>query len=235
VDVRDSDASLSDAIHLPIDPISSVDQGNNVDWFEASANHAPVMAYIPPQSVTIGQTLNVSVTAIDPDGTTPSLTAAFIPANASFLDNGNGTGAFDFTPNAAQVGVHIVFFIVSDGVLADTAVVTITADLVNDIEDDNHRDVLPSHVELSQNYPNPFNPVTTIEYSIPRRCNVRLDIYNSLGRKVRTLIDQEEWAGSHLTTWDGTSRFGETVSTGVYFYRLQAGDSVEMKKMLLVR
>jgi len=110
-----------------------------------------------------------------------------------------------------------------------------TTDIVTDVEDDEHGDILPYRFELSQNYPNPFNPVTTIEYSLPRRSSVRIEIYNLLGQRVRTLVDREESAGSYTITWNGTSTTGEAVSTGVYFYRFQADDHVETKKMLLLK
>ncbi|MBU1117336.1 MAG: T9SS type A sorting domain-containing protein [Bacteroidetes bacterium] len=110
-----------------------------------------------------------------------------------------------------------------------------TYDIITDVEDDDHGELLPYLFELSQNYPNPFNPVTTIEYSLPERSQVTIEVYNVLGQKVRTLVDREESAGSYTITWDGTSSTGETVSTGVYFYRFQADDHVETKKMLLLK
>jgi hypothetical protein len=95
--------------------------------------------------------------------------------------------------------------------------------------------LLPLVYSLEQNYPNPFNPGTTIEYSVPRRSIVRIDVFNLLGQKVRTLLDREQPAGSYTITWDGTNTTGQPVSTGVYFYRFQAGDSFQTKKMLLLK
>jgi hypothetical protein len=110
-----------------------------------------------------------------------------------------------------------------------------TTNIVTDVEDDEYGDVLPYRFELSQNYPNPFNPVTTIEYNLPRRSHVTIEIYNILGQKVRTLIDREESAGSYAITWDGRTNIGQQAATGVYLYRLQAGDHIETKKMLLLK
>jgi hypothetical protein len=110
-----------------------------------------------------------------------------------------------------------------------------TTDIVTDVDDDEHGGILPYQFELSQNYPNPFNPTTTIVYSLPRRSNVRIDIFNLLGQKVQTLINREQPAGSYTITWDGTNSSGRPTSTGVYFYRFQAGDHVETKKMLLLK
>ena len=94
---------------------------------------------------------------------------------------------------------------------------------------------VPGSFRLTQNYPNPFNPSTTIEYSLPRRSHVTIDIYNMLGQKVCTLVDRDESAGDHSAVWDGTEASGESVATGIYLYRLQAGDRTETKKMLLLK
>jgi len=88
--------------------------------------------------------------------------------------------------------------------------------------------------QLTQNYPNPFNPATTIEFSIPQQRNVQLTIYNILGQKVITLIDKTCPAGIHSVVWNATDQAGKGISAGLYFYRLQAGDYVNVKKMILL-
>ena len=94
---------------------------------------------------------------------------------------------------------------------------------------------LPREYSLSQNYPNPFNPVTTIEYIIPTRLHVTLEVYNILGQKIRTLVDELKSAGDFQTTWDGKNANGVTVSSGIYFYRFRAEDFVETKKMIFLK
>jgi hypothetical protein len=93
----------------------------------------------------------------------------------------------------------------------------------------------PSAFTLGQNYPNPFNPATAIDYALPHRAHVTISIYDILGRKIRTLVDQSGAAGRHVAIWDGRAGNGEAVSSGVYFYRIQAGEFSETKKMVLVR
>ena len=94
---------------------------------------------------------------------------------------------------------------------------------------------LPKACSLVQNYPNPFNPTTTIEYNVPTRTHVTVEIFNLLGQHVRTLVDELKSAGSYKAEWNGTDATGKSVSTGVYLYRLKAGDFVETKKMLLLK
>ncbi|MGB5138745.1 MAG: Ig-like domain-containing protein [Candidatus Zixiibacteriota bacterium] len=91
-----------------------------------AGNQAPVLAAIGPQPVNEGANLNFVISALDADGTTPGLSAIGLPAGATFINNGNGTGTFDFTPNFAQSGIYNVTFIASDGVLADSEVVAIS-------------------------------------------------------------------------------------------------------------
>jgi hypothetical protein len=88
---------------------------------------------------------------------------------------------------------------------------------------------------LQQNYPNPFNPETQIKFALPKPARVKLEVYNLLGQKVVTLIDKEMAAGYNTVVWDGKNEAGENVSSGIYFYRLEAGDLKETKKMIIVR
>jgi hypothetical protein len=97
------------------------------------------------------------------------------------------------------------------------------------------QNVLPREYALSQNYPNPFNPNTTIEYAVPKRSNVRLEVFNILGQSVRTLVDELKPAGEYKVVWDTRDNRGQLVSIGVYLYRLRVGGIVLSKKMLLLR
>jgi hypothetical protein len=88
---------------------------------------------------------------------------------------------------------------------------------------------------LQQNYPNPFNPHTTIRFSVPREGVVSLRVYDVAGRLVATLADRRYAAGPHTVAWDGTNSRGGPVASGIYFYKLAAGDRVSTRKMLLLR
>lgn len=98
--------------------------------------------------------------------------------------------------------------------------------------DDNN---LPKKFKLSQNYPNPFNPSTTIEFSVPTRDKISLEIFNILGERVATLVHEELPAGSYRIDWDGRNGAGKPVASGVYFYSLKSSEGISARKMILLK
>jgi hypothetical protein len=94
---------------------------------------------------------------------------------------------------------------------------------------------IPARFDIFQNYPNPFNPVTTIRYQIPEDIHVTLSIYNLLGQQVRMLVNEEQTAGYYSVTWDGTNHSGTTLSSGMYFYKIQTDRYSDIRKMLLMK
>ena len=94
---------------------------------------------------------------------------------------------------------------------------------------------MPTEFSLDQNYPNPFNPTTEIPLALPTAARVSLRVYNVLGQEVRTLVDGQMDAGFHTVTWDGRSSSGGSVSSGVYFYRVETEGFTETKKMLMLK
>ena len=95
--------------------------------------------------------------------------------------------------------------------------------------------ILPDNFVLEQNYPNPFNPATTIRFELPRSSHMELAIFNSGGKRIKTLCNCLKNAGSHSIQWDGTNESGVAVASGLYIYKLQSGGFVLSKKMLLLR
>jgi hypothetical protein len=89
---------------------------------------------------------------------------------------------------------------------------------------------LPAEYALTQNYPNPFNPSTTVEFALPQAGHVTLKVYNVLGEEAATLVAGDHAAGTFKATWDASG-----LPSGVYFYRLTAGEYVQTKKMVLMR
>jgi hypothetical protein len=94
---------------------------------------------------------------------------------------------------------------------------------------------LPRTYGLSQNFPNPFNPTTVIHYDIPRDGQVKLEVYNLLGQRVRALVDGWSKAGRFDISWDGRNEYGEAVGSGIYLYRFTAGEYQRTLKMILLK
>jgi hypothetical protein len=94
---------------------------------------------------------------------------------------------------------------------------------------------LPRDYTLSQNYPNPFNPETQIDYYLPNAGMVEVSIYNVLGTKIKTLVNQYQAAGSYSVSWYGDTDTGDKAASGVYFYKLTSGDFSDTRKMMLLK
>ncbi len=94
---------------------------------------------------------------------------------------------------------------------------------------------LPDKVKLHTNYPNPFNSGTNIQFELPKKSNIRLDIFNILGQKINTLINSQYSAGLHTVNWDGTTSDNWSAPSGIYFYRLSGHDFSIVKKMVLLQ
>jgi hypothetical protein len=91
-------------------------------------------------------------------------------------------------------------------------------------------DLVPREMQLAQNYPNPFNPSTTLQFALAKSGHVTLEVFNVLGQNVATIVNEELSAGSHRVTFNASA-----LSSGIYLYRLKAGDFVQTKKMVLMK
>ncbi len=137
--------------------------------------------------------------------------------------NGDGYNDFMFSCRNYNLTAFWDVFIVNGGPY-----------IVTDIEYE-YEPTLPDNFELKQNYPNPFNPSTTIEFQLPKRGHVALSIFNTLGQKIRTLLNTELPVGSYSIEWDGKNKDGDKVSSGVYIYKLKTSETILSKKMLLLK
>jgi len=122
------------------------------------------------------------------------------------------------------------------GFIASSKVEELTFSIVS-VED--NVSIGPVSFALHQNYPNPFNPATTIRFAIPERlteeARVQLKIYNLLGELVRTLVDEQKFSGQYTVEWDGKNHRSEPVASGIYIYRLTAGEFKQTRRMLLLK
>jgi hypothetical protein len=130
---------------------------------------------------------------------------------------------------AGETSAIITYKGVADTVYFDVDTTDYNSILVG-VDNSNNKIIVPTEYILEQNYPNPFNPTTTIKYSIPHASKIKIQIYDILGREVATVINEMKSAGTYTATFNAAN-----MSSGVYFYRLQAGSFTETKKLLLLR
>ncbi len=94
---------------------------------------------------------------------------------------------------------------------------------------------IPVTYELGANYPNPFNPSTNITFAMPEDGNVKITIFNMLGQKIKTLLNENRVAGQYEVTWNGTDQSGDIVGSGMYFYQMRTQNVVLTRKMILLK
>ena len=94
---------------------------------------------------------------------------------------------------------------------------------------------LPDKIELSENYPNPFNPGTSFNVSLPSERFIEMTIYNAVGQKIKTLVSAKYQAGYHVMSWDGSGEDGQQLAAGVYYCRLEVGNKLLTRRLLLLR
>ena len=187
---------------------------------------------IPELSITVSSNESVDATG---DGETEP--------DWEIIDNGDGT--FDVKVRAERSGngedrVYTIEATATDASgnsASETATVTVPHDKGKSKGKKKEVAALapPQGYALYSNIPNPFNPETTIRFDIPVAGNIRLEVLDILGRRIRLLIEGGISAGTHQVLWDGRDDSGQSVSSGVYLYRLQAGEYHAVKRMLLVR
>jgi hypothetical protein len=154
-------------------------------------------------------------------GSGTTLTLPFSAIDATLADLGveeGGTITVDWTVTA--MGGDVIQF--ADEVFSITF--TRNLSVSNEVTES------PNSFTLNQNYPNPFNPTTNISYNLPESGAVTLEVFNVTGQKVATLVNGVRSAGSHTATFDASN-----LSSGVYMYRLSSGNSVQIRKMLLIK
>jgi hypothetical protein len=144
------------------------------------------------------------------------------------LGDVNGDGQNDF-------GTTAPYNALPDNLPQDGYFIIFSGDstLVTSIK--NNLPLLPKDIELMQNYPNPFNPATTIEYTLQKATQVSLNIFDVLGKKVKSLVNETQIYGTYKVLWGGDDDAGKRVSSGTYFYRLEINNSTVTKKAVYIK
>jgi hypothetical protein len=195
-------------------------------------------SFPPPTTVTQSATSSLYYTQI-------------ITANGKWLNittNGSGTVnpgdstlvGFKVTTAVVPAGTQNSAIVVnSNDPVTPTDTTNVTLTVITSVTERGFD--LPATYELSQNYPNPFNPTTRIEFALPEESTIRLKVYNILGQEIATLANEQRPAGYFVAEWNATNNFGNKVSSGVYFYKMEAssvsgGNSFQsLKKMLILK
>ena len=226
IKIRD-DETPSTAIGLSADP-STLDENAGLITITVTATlDGKVLEEDATVSVTID---NESTAQRDLDYSALFTPTIEIPA-------GSITGTMDFSilPVADNVeeGDEVIRLIGTiDGLEGDEVEITLTDPAAAKAV----VQTLPTAFSLADNFPNPFNPTTTIKYALPQAVDVELTVYNVVGQPVRTLVAGYQSAGRYAVEWDATNDGGHRLSSGMYFYRLQAGEEfLKVKKMLLLK
>jgi hypothetical protein len=192
-------------------------------------NAAPVFTkWLPDTTISVH---NVQVLfkyqyqASDPDGDNVTFKLDNGPDGSTMTSN----GLFQWIPKVTQAGQSfLVMVTISDGSLSETKISTLSTNpTIVGVEDNGS---IPTKFNLHQNYPNPFNPTTAIKFEIPKESYVTLRIYNSIGKDVAELVNRELSAGQYQISFDA-----KDLPSGIYYYKLQAGEFTQTRKMLLVK
>jgi hypothetical protein len=165
----------------------------------------------------------------------------------NIVSGGSGTIAFGDTARLGfRVHTNLItgtasasVSVLSNDPLSPMVSVPVVVDVITDVS--LVGSLIPEEYALQQNYPNPFNPTTRIEFALPEESTIRLKVYNILGQEIVTLANEQRPAGYFVAEWNATNSFGNKVSSGVYFYKMEANSvSSErsfssLRKMLILK
>ena len=218
------------AIIIPVSLVPSVGGTYFQTATGATTATVTVTVSLAPASVTISGSTDVEGATLT-YGTQDSTATAGVLGAYSFAVPYDWTGVVTPTMTGYTfVPDHLDFA----NILANTSGNDFTPSLIVSVEQD-FGNGIPKEYSLGQNYPNPFNLSTVIPFTLPRAGFASLKVYNIVGHEVANLVSGSLSAGSFRAIWGGKDMNGEAVSSGIYFYRLKAGDYVEVRKMLLLK
>jgi len=201
------------------DAKSSLQNPNNQEWYpgQTAANHFEVAIEQADGLYELEHNIDAGDAADPFPGT----------SNVTTFSDGSTPSANSYS--GAPTNVQVTNISASASTMHADLIVSIAADVNEGINS------LPHDANLAQNYPNPFNPTTTIGFDLPSAAEVKLEVFNVLGERVRTLFNGRLQAGSTSIVWDGRNDAGQSVGSGAYFYRLNTGSKTLAKKMVLVK
>lgn len=172
----------------------------------------------------------LTVVVTDPSGAVAGADITILDNNGVLIDRGVTDGEGQFT--TSSIDGEGLYTVTAMALGHTVSLIESQPSIITDVGDD--LTSLPASYSLAQNYPNPFNPTTTIAYELPHESHVSITVFNVLGQRVSTLVDEVQPAGSYTTEW-AAAESGRELASGVYFYRIEADGFNAVRKMMLVR
>ncbi|MDZ7335683.1 MAG: PKD domain-containing protein [candidate division KSB1 bacterium] len=235
VAVPDSEWAGTEVLTLVVADPEGLRDSTKASFTVIALNDPPVVTRIPDQRIRPGETfrpIRLDDYVFDIDNKDEEIQWSAFGALELVVSITNRIATIT-VPNSEWQGSETIIFYARDPYGATGS--SITTFTVSTAADVSHQDsALPAEFALYPNYPNPFNPETTIGYDVPKLSHIRITIYNRLGQRVRTLVDQTKPAGRYKVIWDGTDDFGNRLTSGVYFYRLETDGFQATRKMIYV-
>lgn len=220
---------------------------DNIVFPMSGSSTLPVM-YVPVTNIAFtGVQLNTPVSQnliVRNLGTAPLSGTITVPSQVDLMFNGTAVpDTYIYTIPAGTNGIFTIGLVLTSHTTfngnititsndADNPSQNVTLSFTTPNDDDY---IIPAATALEGNFPNPFNPQTTIRYAVKDAGQVRIDVYNSKGQLVKTLVNDNLKAGRHSVVWNGTDDHGKPVSSGLYLYRMQAPGYSKMQKMMLMK
>jgi len=211
-------------------------------WYSFTINTGSLSIVQP----LVGGPNNVIVNTTSPmlSWVLPAKAAASSTYEVQLADNPNFTSAQTFSSNKSYLSVNglnsgkgYFWKVRSKDGTGNTSYYSGTGQFIvnNTVTAIEDKKIIPTQFELSQNYPNPFNPTTVINYSLPNNAFVVLKIYDMLGREIKTLVNNEMNAGKYSISWKGEDNNGNKVTSGIYIYKISAGNYSAARKMVVLK
>ncbi|MCB9059538.1 MAG: tandem-95 repeat protein [Calditrichae bacterium] len=218
LELKISDGELADSVNFVVNVTAVNDAPQLVDF---------------PKAISMDDTstyvINLNDYVEDVDSPKSGLVWGFSADNDSLIldyDQENALLSISALPFAGDV--HVAITVADDASATTDDTITVTISLVTALNE--IVGIIPDKYSISQNYPNPFNPTTQIKYGLPKAGKVRVEIFNIIGQKVATLVNENKPAGFHLISFDASG-----LSSGMYFYRIQAAKFNQVRKMILMK
>ncbi len=235
VSVPDSEWAGSEVLTLKVTDPEGLKDSVKTTFTMIALNDPPVLTHIPDQRILPGnnfQSIKLDDYVFDADNDDSEIEwSAFgaIDLQVQIVSR----IATIHTPNSEWLGTETIIFYAKDPFGATgNSITTFTISTSTDVQTQDKS--LPTKFALHPNFPNPFNPETTISFEMPEPSKVRILIFNRLGQKVRTLLNENKAAGRYNVIWNGTDDVGNKVSSGIYFYQIETEKLIATKKMILI-